>query len=195
MGRHLTRLLSISATMLLASGAFAQSQNPSPQAKGHGAEPPKAAEAHAPAAAVKAAHKETGDDKKPGDEKRTDEKAKSADGKSDVKGKSVEARMARKSTEHDAQRAKLTAVLKSPMDEATKQELRRHAERLARLERINALALEAKDTDAIDRAAKLTAKENARHDKWMTKLSASPAGGAAVLPGTPAQPEKKGAAQ
>lgn len=71
----------------------------------------------------------------------------------------------RRAKEHDAQRAKLATTMKGPMDDALKQELRRHAERVARIERVKSVATDAKDKDAVDRAGKLLAKENARHEK------------------------------
>jgi hypothetical protein len=74
---------------------------------------------------------------------------------------------ARKSAQHDAQRSELRLALHGPMDAAMKQELRRHAQRVARIERIKALALELKDKEVIERANKLLEKETARHQKWM----------------------------
>ena len=62
-------------------------------------------------------------------------------------------------------------MLKGPLDVPVKEELRRHAERVARIERIKAVATDAKDNDAMDRAGKLIGKENARHDKWMGNTS------------------------
>ena len=54
-----------------------------------------------------------------------------------VKGDDKSAdRTARKAKEHEAQKAALTATLKAPADDALKAELRKHAERVARLERI-----------------------------------------------------------
>jgi len=95
-------------------------------------------------------------------------------------------RAARKAKEHEAQKIKLNAVLKGPADEALKEELRRHAERVARIERIKSVATDAKDADSGARATKLLAKENARHDKWMEKRSATPttATAPAALPAT-----------
>src|SRR4051794_1638933 len=63
-------------------------------------------------------------------------------------------RAARKAKEHEAQKTELTALLKAPADDALKEELRRHAERLARIERIKSVATEAKDTDTTARATK-----------------------------------------
>ena len=82
-------------------------------------------------------------------------------------------RAARVKSQHDAERAKLSAILHAPMDDAMRAELKRHARRVARLERIKALATEAKDTAIADRASKLLDKENARHDKWLTTAAAT----------------------
>lgn len=60
------------------------------------------------------------------------------------------------------------------MDQAIKQELRRHAERLARLSRIEQVAQAEKDDASVDKAKALAAKENERHDKWMSKHAADP---------------------
>jgi len=75
----------------------------------------------------------------------------------------------------------LSARLKGPADDALKQELRRHAERVARLDRIKAVAADAKDADSGERATKLLAKENARHDKWMEKQTAATPPAAPVM--------------
>ena len=52
------------------------------------------------------------------------------------------------------------------MQQAFKQELERHARRIARLERIHAVAAEAADGASLDRAEKLIDKENERHERW-----------------------------
>lgn len=124
-----------------------------------------------------------------------DKKAdKAADGD---KSKSVEERAARKLKEHDAQREMLKAVLKAPMDDATKQELRRHAERIADLERIKTVAEQEKDTASVDKVTSLIAKENDRSDKWITKhvsttTAATPPGTPAAVPVTGATDNKAG---
>jgi hypothetical protein len=102
----------------------------------------------------------------------------------DDKGKNASDRAARIAKEHGEEKAKLSTMLKGPMDSAVKEELRRHAERIARLERIKSLAADAKDADATDRATKLTVKENARHDKWMEKHTAMPSTVPAAMPAT-----------
>ena len=141
--------LLLAAASLIASGAYAQNNNASPQGK-----------ANAAGAADKAGDK---DKDKKADDKKADDK-----GDKD-KGKSAEDREARKAKQHEAQKEKLKALLKGPMSEATKQEIRRHAERVARLERIKSVATDVKDTATADKATALLTKENERHDKWMGK--------------------------
>jgi hypothetical protein len=80
-------------------------------------------------------------------------------------------RLQRRKTQQDVARAKIAAALRGqPMTEAMQQELKRHARRLARLERIKAVAIEAKDTAVVERVTKLIDKENARHDKFTTRV-------------------------
>jgi hypothetical protein len=147
------------AATLLASGAYAGDPITSPQGKGNATEK---AEKKAEKANEKA------------------EKAVEKAEKANDKEKTVEERAARKLKEHAVLRDKLKATLRGPMDVPTKQELRRHAERLARLERIKQLAEADKDTATVDKATALIAKENARHDTWLSKH-----GGSATAP-TPA---------
>jgi hypothetical protein len=172
----MTRGLLVAAAVLLASTASAEAPNANvnTQGKGQAADPAKRAAA--------GDEKAKGDDKARGDTKNAKSDDKSAD------------RAVRKAKEHDAERAKLTGMLKAPPDEAMKLELRRHAERVARLDRIKVVATDAKDADAGDRATKLLAKENARHDKWMEKqISAAPAAqpAAPAMPVTPVTPATK----
>jgi len=191
MRAHLNRALLVSAAMLLASSAFGQSPNASPQGKSHGADEGK--KGNAPGAK---ADDKKGDDKKADDKKGDDKKA--DDKKADDKGKSGSDRASRVAKQHEDQKAKLHGMLKGPMDASVKEELRRHAERVARIERIKAVATEAKDTDVVDRAGKLLGKENARHDKWMDKHVATAAAVPAAVtatgaaPATPAAPAAKG---
>ena|SRR5436190_19326167 len=174
MRTNLNRALAFAAVLLLASSAMAQSPNAAPAAK---------------------ANADKKDDKKAD---KPEDKGKSADNKPDDKGKIGDMkpggdRDARKNAEHAAQKAKLGTMLKSPPDEALKQELRRHAERTARLERIKAVATEAKDNDSVEKAKKLLEKENARHEKWMTKVqTATPT---AAPTAAPATPDTKGGAK
>lgn len=186
----LKHALVISAATLLTTTAYAQSPNADPHAKGHAAEPAKAA---ATAGAKVQDKTESAVDKgKEGKEAKD-----KLDGKADkagAEGKDLGDRTARKAKEHAAQKAKLGTMLKGPMDEPVKQELRRHAERLARIERVKSVAEGAKDTDVAERATKLLAKENARHDKWMEKHVATPSAtpGTAAAPAHPAQAGSKG---
>ena len=59
-----------------------------------------------------------------------------------------------------------------PMAQAMKEELARHARRVARILRVKEVAQTENDDDAVQRADKLLAKENARHDKWMASYDA-----------------------
>ncbi len=73
---------------------------------------------------------------------------------------------------------KVEAALKGkPMATAMREELQRHARRLARLDRAKSVATDAKDTDTATRVDKLIEKENARHDKWMAGYDAKAAAG------------------
>lgn len=161
---HVSGALLLAAATLLSTGAYAQDKHASPEGKANAAK-----EAHKAAdKADKAADKA---DKKA---EKADEKAEKAEGKA----KASDDRAARRAKEHEAQREKLKSMLKGPLDDATKQELRRHAERIARLDRVEAVAMEAKDNDTVERAKKLIEKENDRHDKWMSKHVAEMTGGA-----------------
>jgi hypothetical protein len=144
--RHLGSALASVAALLLSSVAIAQSSPTTAPAK------------DAPAAA--AAQKPMSGDKPAVDTKNklTDPAAKDAD------------RATRLKTQHDAERQQLTGVLHAPMTEVMKQDLRQHAERVAKLERIRSVALDAKDTATVDRANKLLEKENAHYEKWMSGL-------------------------
>ena len=80
-------------------------------------------------------------------------------------------RLLRRKSQQEVERAKIAAALRGqPMSEPMQQELKRHARRLARLERIKAIAIEAKDSAVVDRVNKLIEKENARHDKFTTRI-------------------------
>jgi hypothetical protein len=156
------RALLIAAASLLATGASAQDSHPQGKTPTAGEKAEKAADKAAnkvEKAADKAADKvEKAADKAEKDLKADPSKAKSADD-----------RTARKAKEHDAQRDRLSATWKGPVTDALRQELRTHAERLARLERIKAVADAEKDKDSAEKAAKLVARENERHEKWMTR--------------------------
>jgi hypothetical protein len=55
----------------------------------------------------------------------------------------------------------------------TRAELAKHARRVARLERVRAVALEQHDDDSAARVAQLLDKENARHEKRIAQLTGS----------------------
>lgn len=72
-----------------------------------------------------------------------------------------------------AVRAELIGALKGQaMTEGMRQEVKRHARRIARLERVKAVAKEAKDDAAAERADKLIQKENARHGNFLATFDA-----------------------
>ncbi len=56
---------------------------------------------------------------------------------------------------------------KRPMSRAVTEELRRHARRMARLHRVQAVAADSDDVAAVDRVDALIAKEQRRHERWM----------------------------
>ena len=80
-------------------------------------------------------------------------------------------RAIRLKAQQDAERQQLRTALRAPMTDVQKQDLRLHAERVAKLERIRSLALDAKDSATADRATKLLDKESARYEKWLNGLS------------------------
>jgi hypothetical protein len=158
--------LLVAAASLLATGAYAQNNNASPQGKANAAAPADKAEKKAEKAEDKA-------------EKKADKAADKAEDKAKGAAEAGGDRAAKKAKEHEALKEKLKGKLKGPMDDSVKQELRRHAERLAKLERIKAVATTEKDAANADKATALITKENARHDKWMDKhVATGGAGGA-----------------
>jgi len=105
-----------------------------------------------------------------------DEKAKEA-----FIAKRKEWKEARKAKAKDVRaevKKKVEEVLKGkPLEAPFKEELQKHARRLARLDRAKSVADEAKDADTVTRVDKLIEKENARHDKWMAGYAAKAAAG------------------
>jgi hypothetical protein len=174
--KHVQGVLLLAAASLFAVGAYAQNPHAAPQGKANAADPATKAD------------KDKGEKK---ELKAADDKVGAAAGAGKetglAKGKSVEERAERKAKEHDAQRQKLSTMLKAPMTETLKQELKRHAERVARLERIKVVAETEKDKDTAEKATKLLAKENERHEKSMSKVVAAtePAAGAVPAFATP----------
>ncbi|MFZ5895682.1 MAG: hypothetical protein ACOY0T_31785 [Myxococcota bacterium] len=65
------------------------------------------------------------------------------------------------------------------------EEMRRHARRVARIQRAREVAEQAKDADAVARADKLLEKENQRHERWIGK-HATPPGVASAAAGAAA---------
>ncbi len=57
---------------------------------------------------------------------------------------------------------------KRPMDDALKQEMQRHAERVARLERVQKLAEQSSDSAIAERAKKLLEQEKLRHATYLS---------------------------
>ena len=90
----------------------------------------------------------------------------------------------RAKTEREELRHKLGASLGS---QAMQQELRRHAQTVARLERIKEIADADGKTELSARATAVLAKENARHEKRLAALAASaaPAPSASASGGAP----------
>jgi hypothetical protein len=138
---------------------------------------------HAAAPAAAAAKADKGDKGDKGDKKADKgDKGDKNKGSDADKAKTPEERAARKLKEQDREREKLKAILKAPMDDATRQELRHHAERIARLERIRAVAQQEKDTATVDKVTALIAKENDRSDKWLAKHTSTPPATPAAVP-------------
>ncbi|AKT41776.1 hypothetical protein [Chondromyces crocatus] len=74
----------------------------------------------------------------------------------------------RRKTQVDKERPALDETLKTrPMDEALKKEMQSHAERVARLERIQTLAEASGDTATAARAKALLEQENARYKTYL----------------------------
>jgi hypothetical protein len=80
-------------------------------------------------------------------------------------------RAVRVKAQQDSERQQLRTALRAPMTDAQKQDLRLHAERVAKLERIKSLAADAKDAATVDRATKLLDQESTRYEKWLNGLS------------------------
>jgi len=147
----------------------------------------------APAAKAEAKAEKAGDKAKEGAEKAGDkakdagDKAKDAGDKAKDKAEGAkdeakaevkadkEATKKKAKDDRDALKGKVQKALKGKaMHPSLKEELKR---RLARLERVEALAKDSKDDDAADRVKKLIAKENARHEKWMSNFDPEKGGG------------------
>jgi len=73
----------------------------------------------------------------------------------------------RRRQQREEQRPRLAALGVKPIDDALRGELRRHAEMVARLDRIVAIAVAAKDEDSRKRAQSLRDREQVRHDAFL----------------------------
>jgi hypothetical protein len=163
------------APLLSVSAAFAQAPQASPvaqekaaaaakKAADPGAKPETKGEKGAPKGDDKAAKPEASQAKT---ENKPGEPTVNAVDRKDTDDGKLKERLQRRRHQQEAEHGKIAAALHGqPMSEAMKEELSRHARRLARLERIKALAIEAKDTAVVERVTKLIEKENARHDKF-----------------------------
>lgn len=100
----------------------------------------------------------------------------------DVTPEDVHARAARIARAKVQREVELTRVKKAmagrPMDDGLREELKMHARRVARLERVRAVAKEAKDDASAERAAKLLDTEAARHEAFLASFEAKAKGGA-----------------
>jgi hypothetical protein len=109
-------------------------------------------------------------DKLTDDEKKELEKAEKAQARhEEVDKKLKEKAETRKLRLRDAKRQALKDAPTVGKDAAVTAEYKKHAERLAKLERAKELASADENTDAVQRVDSLIAKENARHQSWMGK--------------------------
>jgi len=165
------------ATLSWVVPALAQAPQASPVAQDKAAAPAKKAGEPGAKPDNKAEKGASKDEEKPSpaaNQAKTDNKGGETVGAVDRKepdDAKLKDRLQRRKTQQDIARSKIAGALRGqPMTEAMQQELKRHARRLARLERIKALAIEAKDTAVVERVTKLIEKENARHDKFTTRV-------------------------
>jgi hypothetical protein len=95
----------------------------------------------------------------------------------------------------DAEKKWLSANNYSIPHAKLKVESSRHAHRIARLRRIRALAVDAKDDATVQRVDALLSKEQGRHEQWAKKNSqkAAPGGSASGKPAASAAPAASGA--
>jgi hypothetical protein len=174
MQQRLNCALVVAGAFLLASGASAQSPHASPQGKANAA--PEARGAGNGKGDDRKGDDKKGDGKKDDDKDKDDKKAADTKKGDDDKTKKDDAdRGARREAERAALREELRATLHAPMDDAVREELRRHARRMARLARIKAVATEQKDNATVDRVGKLIDQENARDHKWLANFGAKAA--------------------
>jgi hypothetical protein len=91
----------------------------------------------------------------------------------DLAKKAKERADSRKQRSREAKRQALKESPKVRSDAATTAEYRKHAERLAKLERAKELATADQNTDAATKIDKLIAQETQRHQAWLAKQTAA----------------------
>ncbi|MEJ7731241.1 MAG: hypothetical protein WKG00_18745 [Polyangiaceae bacterium] len=173
--------LALAASALLVTPLVIAQDTPAPQAQPKSAQPatPGNAADKADKAADKAADKmDKAADKM---DKAADKAAEKMDKAADKAGEKLdEAALALKAKERElrakAQRKALEVDVKSSLKGAAmtapmKQELSRHARRIARLEVVKRVALDQKDQTSADQSTALLDKERARHDTWMKNFN------------------------
>lgn len=152
-----------------------------PHATGKPAEAGKPGDKGKPADSAKPGDKGKPDDKPAGsgkpDEGPAASGAPSASAAANAPGMDPEKQKAERTGRAKKQRDELKTKVKEklknqPMAQAMKEELTRHAKRVARILRVKDVADGEKDTDSVARADKLLQKEQERHDKWMASYDA-----------------------
>lgn len=105
------------------------------------------------------------------DEEKSDlEKARKIEKRHDeIKKKFAEAAAKRKDRARDAKRQALTEFPKLHENAAAVAEYKKHAERLAKLDRAKELATADENTDMVQKVGKLVSAEKARHQAWLIK--------------------------
>jgi hypothetical protein len=180
--------LALAASALLVTPLVIAQDTPAPQAQPKSAQPTAAEKAEK--AADKAGDKadKAADKMDKAADKAADKMDKAADKAAEKMDKAAdkaeekldEAALALKAKEREVraktQRKALEAEVKTSLKGATmtaamKQELARHARRVARLEVVKRVALDQKDQTSADQSTALLDKERARHDKWMKNFN------------------------
>ncbi|MGC4063324.1 MAG: hypothetical protein QM784_01455, partial [Polyangiaceae bacterium] len=116
-------------------------------------------------------------DKLTDDEKKELENAEKAQTRhEEVDKKLKEKAETRKNRSREAKRQALKETPNIGKDAAVTAEYKKHAERLAKLERAKELASADENTEVVQRIDALIAKENARHQDWMSKHPAKSEG-------------------
>lgn len=87
----------------------------------------------------------------------------------EMKQKSAEAAAKRKERARDAKRQALAEFPKLHQNAAAVAEYKKHAERLAKLERAKELAEADENTEMVQKVGKLVSTEKARHQAWLSK--------------------------